>query len=331
MELLLFLVLFSSLAYSVEQAKKEWRHGREHHASQIRRANPGWHPRKVSRHARLRSLGWWVSEAAEGFPAMRHAWAEDRDHVRYLRETERINRDTRLSELRAELGAIRRGREEHQADLREGHTNLTFGPWYTEQASRIRNGEPAKPAESPAPAPSAGSPVIGDDDPPGPTGPGPQPAPSADDAPTLDTWLTDVERSGTGPAPQAPGKPAGEPDHNDTEGDPMPTNTSTSTSVPNGELAGDSPYRAAFTALEGYDQVAQQHEQASETLEAQLTMHGFDRDPQLMEHIRGLRETAGQIRTRTESARQALVANHSQGDEYHRTGQDAEATAFRTS
>lgn len=107
--------------------------------------------------------------------------------------------------------------------------------------------------------------------------------------------------------------------------------TTTSTSVPNGELTGDSPYRAAFTALEGYDQVAQQHEQAAETLEAQLTMHGFDRDPQLMEHIRGLREAAGQIRTRTAGARQTLVANHSQGDEYHRSGTDAEATAFRTS
>lgn len=99
--------------------------------------------------------------------------------------------------------------------------------------------------------------------------------------------------------------------------------------VPSGELAGDSPYRAAFTALEQYDQVAQQHEQSAETLEAQLTMHGFDRDPQLMEHIRGLREAATSIRTRTTGARQTLTANHGQGDEYHRSGSDANATAFR--
>jgi hypothetical protein len=140
--------------------------------------------------------------------------------------------------------------------------------------------------------------------------------------------MADLAReSGTatsgGPAPDTPGQQAGEPNRNhDNGGDGM--------DVPNGELTGDSPYRAAFTALEGYDRVAQQHEQAAETLEAQLTLHGFDRDAELMEHIRGLRETAGQIRLHTARARQVLTDHHAAGDEYHRTGVDAEATAFRS-
>lgn len=99
--------------------------------------------------------------------------------------------------------------------------------------------------------------------------------------------------------------------------------------MPNGELAGDSPYRAALSAMDGYDQVAQQHEQAAETLEAQLTLHGFDRDPGLMEHIRALREIAGAIRAHTSGARQVLVDHHAAGDEYHTSGVDAEASAFR--
>lgn len=99
--------------------------------------------------------------------------------------------------------------------------------------------------------------------------------------------------------------------------------------VPNGELAGDSPYRAAFDALEQYNQVAEQHRQAGEVLEAQLTMHGFDRDPALMEKIRGMQESATQISLHTSGARETLIANHGQGEEYHRSGVDADSSAFR--
>ena len=99
--------------------------------------------------------------------------------------------------------------------------------------------------------------------------------------------------------------------------------------MPNGELAGDSPYQAAQAALDGYERVAQENEQAAETLEAQLTMHDFDRDQQLMEHIRGLREAAAQIRTHAAQARQALVDHHAAGAEYHQSGTDASASAFR--
>jgi hypothetical protein len=101
------------------------------------------------------------------------------------------------------------------------------------------------------------------------------------------------------------------------------------TTAINAELAGDSPYQAAQAACEGYERLAQENEQAAETLEAQLTMHGFDRDHELMTHIRGLRESAGQIRAHAASARQALIDHHASGAEYHQSGADANASAFR--
>jgi hypothetical protein len=438
--LIVFLLLWWSLAYSVEKARDQWRHTRDGYARDIARANPGWHKAKIRRHAQRRAVTWWAREAAEGFPAIRQAWAEDRDHVRYLRETDRIGREARLAELRAELDAIRKGREEHGAAVEAGDTILPFGPWYQQNADRIRDGRHPGPNPPPAAQSRPNEPA---------TGAEPPQAPSPDDSraarpvtvlparpvindgnreelirqlaaaaatPDLESWLfpeaTQAESAGpaaavgTGaqpephvaePAPgagartaeefhaaitegrlddaaaahkryraavdaecavaavpagiaqhpgdtgglatrptqarggdrlsQAPGHEAGKPNRNhDNGGDGM----TMSTNMPNGELAGDSPYRAAFTALEGYDQVAQQHEQAAETLEAQLTLHGFDRDAELMEHIRGLRETAGQIRLHTVRARQVLVDHHAAGDEYHRSGVDAEATAFRS-
>jgi hypothetical protein len=126
------------------------------------------------------------------------------------------------------------------------------------------------------------------------------------------------------PVPVNPGHPAREPnpDTQHIRGEDMPE-------IPSGELAGDSPYQAAQAAFAGYEELAAQNEQAAETLEAQLTMHGFDRDRELMEHIRGLRESAGQIRAHAAQARQALVNHHATGAEYHQSGTDANASAFR--
>jgi hypothetical protein len=394
-----FIILFWSFAYAVEKAKKEWRHSRDAYARDIGRANPGWHRQKIRRHARRRAVTWWAREAAEGFPVIRQAWAEDRDHVRYLRETDRISRETRLAELRAELDVIRTARDEHAAAVEAEETKLPFGSWYQQNADRIRGtgstaqAPQALPANPPVPAgpPAAARPprlAVSDQDRddlirrlaeaaasqdfelwpnpgyPSPAAAGPasaggelDPAKAAtapggvqraaddfhaavtegrhEDAAAahqryraaVDAQLAVAGTPATGPAPNAPGQPAGEPDRNyDHGGDGM----TMSTNVPNGELTGDSPYRAAFTALEGYDQVAQQHEQAAETLEAQLTLHNFDRDAELMEQIRGLRETAGQIRSRAAQARQVLIDHHAAGDEYHRSGVDADATAFRS-
>ncbi|MBO0815832.1 MAG: hypothetical protein J2P30_11925, partial [Actinobacteria bacterium] len=97
-----------------------------------------------------------------------------------------------------------------------------------------------------------------------------------------------------------------------------------------GELAGDSPYRAALAALDTFSFAARGHEQAAETLEAQLTVHGFDRHQQLMAHVTALRQLAGQARVDAGRARRVLVGHHAPGDEYHTSGADAAASAFRS-
>lgn len=99
--------------------------------------------------------------------------------------------------------------------------------------------------------------------------------------------------------------------------------------APSGELTGDSAYRAALAALDSFGQVAGQHQQAAETLEAQLTVHGFNRHPELMAHVMALRALAAQVRTDADRARQVLADHHGVGDEYHTSRADAEASAFR--
>ncbi len=94
-------------------------------------------------------------------------------------------------------------------------------------------------------------------------------------------------------------------------------------------LTGETPYRAAAGAFGRFDTAAQAYGTAAETLEAQLTTHGFNRDPGLMRHIRGLRAAAVQVAATATAARQALIANHARGDEYHSTGWDAGSSGFR--
>ena len=79
----------------------------------------------------------------------------------------------------------------------------------------------------------------------------------------------------------------------------------------------------------GKSNVAGDHGQAIQTLEAQLTVHGLDRDQALMAHIQALRGLAGQARSTADQARQVLVDHHAAGDEYHTSGVDAGASAFR--
>lgn len=99
--------------------------------------------------------------------------------------------------------------------------------------------------------------------------------------------------------------------------------------VPGGELAGDSPYLAALDALKNYGQVVREQEQETGKLEAQLTLHGFDRDPDLMQHVQALLETAGMLHSLILKAQQRLAGQHAVGNEYHSSGRDADASAFR--
>jgi len=98
---------------------------------------------------------------------------------------------------------------------------------------------------------------------------------------------------------------------------------------PGAELAGDSPYQAALAALDTFGLVVGDHGQAIQTLEAQLTAHGLDRDQALTAHIQALRGLASQARSTADQARQVLVDHHAAGDEYHTSGVDAGASAFR--
>jgi len=102
------------------------------------------------------------------------------------------------------------------------------------------------------------------------------------------------------------------------------------TAAPSGKLTGDSPYRAALAALDSFGRVARGHEQAAETLEAQLTVHGFDRHQELMAHVTALRALAGQARADADRACQVLADHHATGDEYHTSGADAAASGFRS-
>jgi len=99
--------------------------------------------------------------------------------------------------------------------------------------------------------------------------------------------------------------------------------------APGAELAGESPYRAALAALDTFTRAASGHEQALQTLEAQLTVHGLDHDPTVMTHVQRLNELARQTSARAARARQILAERHAAGDEYHTTSVDAGASAFR--
>lgn len=97
-----------------------------------------------------------------------------------------------------------------------------------------------------------------------------------------------------------------------------------------GEFGGDSPYQAAVGALGAYVQSADILRGQTEVLEASLTMHGFDRDEALMAHIIVLQEVASQLESQVTRARATLFSHHAVGGEYHASGKDAAASAFRS-
>jgi hypothetical protein len=182
MQLIVFVLIWWGIAYACEKAAEEWKHTRDKHASQISAANPGWHDRKVRRHARLRALGWWGTELRHGLPSIRSAWAEDREHVRWLREHEKLASETRRDTWQAALTALRGQRRAHAQAVASGETTSTFPAWLAEQeqlaeqqrkaaaaaARQQQQSRTRQPRTAPGPAPSGGQPA----------GPRPAPAPS---------------------------------------------------------------------------------------------------------------------------------------------------------
>lgn len=101
------------------------------------------------------------------------------------------------------------------------------------------------------------------------------------------------------------------------------------TSIPTGELTGDTKYRASQATLDTFSTAAGDLATATGVLEAELTSAGFDRDPALADDLRTLSEVADDISSTVTHVRIALD-KHQAGAEYHEAGQDADETAFRS-
>jgi hypothetical protein len=96
-----------------------------------------------------------------------------------------------------------------------------------------------------------------------------------------------------------------------------------------GELVGDSKYRAAIAATNAFAAVARTVGNAAQRLESELTLVQFDRDSQVISPVREMQQRAEQLLSDIANLRRALEG-HRQGDEYHSSGTDASAEAFRT-
>lgn len=97
----------------------------------------------------------------------------------------------------------------------------------------------------------------------------------------------------------------------------------------NGELSGDSKYRAATAAMGTFAAAVEQYCLARDTMEAELTSVGFDRDPELQKHIDQLRDYLTSLFSAVLAARERLDSAHSGGAEYHERGDDADEGGFR--
>jgi hypothetical protein len=93
----------------------------------------------------------------------------------------------------------------------------------------------------------------------------------------------------------------------------------------------------AETPFEGLQQVLGQQaiearaaaNHAQDELIAYAVTHGFDRDQAVMAQLQAIHDAAEAHAAAAEGAQRTLAANHAEGAEYHGTGQDAHASAFR--
>lgn len=110
----------------------------------------------------------------------------------------------------------------------------------------------------------------------------------------------------------------------------MPTGTDTSidTSLENA----DTPHEAMQGAFRQIGARAAEFAQAaSDELAAAAAVHGMDRDPQTMKDITALADHAQALQQQANQAASGLAQRHADGAEYHSTGTDAHASAYRPS
>ncbi|HEY3958681.1 MAG TPA: hypothetical protein VGM53_35410 [Streptosporangiaceae bacterium] len=129
MDLLVLLAIAWAAAYAAEHTKGQWRGTRDQHARSLAKRHTDWSPGRVRRHANRRAWSWAWHELRGGFPTARGAWAEDREHIRWLRENEQIQRDMRRGTLRQALEHVRGQRAAHAAAIQNGETGMSFGHW----------------------------------------------------------------------------------------------------------------------------------------------------------------------------------------------------------
>lgn len=96
-----------------------------------------------------------------------------------------------------------------------------------------------------------------------------------------------------------------------------------------GELPGDTPYAAAHGALETFRAEAGRCLEAAGVLEAQLTVYGFDRDPQLLAAVNTIGESCAAAYECSVSTLRLLDVNHATGAEYHARATAAGSSGFR--
>jgi hypothetical protein len=106
-----------------------------------------------------------------------------------------------------------------------------------------------------------------------------------------------------------------------------------STTVFDGALEGaDTPHEAMQQAFQAFGASAAKIAQsASDDLAAAAAVHGMDRDPQTMADIAEIADQAAAVQARAQQAASGLASRHADGAEYHGTGTDAHASAFRPS
>ena len=106
----------------------------------------------------------------------------------------------------------------------------------------------------------------------------------------------------------------------ETEGDTMTTDFESA----------DTPYQGIQNALDAYAQhAAAVAKEAGDDLAAHTALTGFDRDPQFMAGLARIQDNANALVAEVGSVKAGLIARHNAAEEYHGTGQDADAIAFR--
>jgi hypothetical protein len=138
-----------------------------------------------------------------------------------------------------------------------------------------------------------------------------------------DLYDAHLKPSGSG-STAAPASPAPE-GANQEEGEPV-----TATDFDTALESADTPHEAMQNAFRAFGASAQEIAQAaSDDLVAAAAVHGMDRDPQTMADITEISDQAGAIKAKADAAASGLAARHAEGAEYHGTGSDAHASAFR--